>query len=98
MCLDDLAFPLRIKQIGETFRRVFTFHHLGIVGNHTERRADRRIEPVGIAMLWWNVPGDVLGHAGHKQLLPFPHEKLRRVACTDCIGNMQPGCIFLCHA
>src|SRR5262249_42777364 len=98
MGLDDLAFPPRIEQIGETLRCVLAFHQLSVIGNHTERSADRRIEAIGIAMLRWNVAGNVPGHAGHKQILSFPCEKLRGVAGTDRIGNMQSRRIFLCHA
>jgi hypothetical protein len=49
-------------------------------------------------MLGRKVSRNVLGHAGHKQFLSLPHQKLRGVAGTDRIGNMQSGCIFLRNA
>ena len=98
MRLDDLAFPFRIEQIGKAFRRLFALHQLGIVGDHAQRRAQRRVEPVRIAMRGRNMFGDVLGHVGRQHVLPLPRQELRGVAGVDGIDRVDAAGIFLADA
>ena len=58
------SFPLQIEKIGEAFRGVFTLYHRRVVGDHAQRRADGRVEPVRVTVLWRDVAGNIFRHVG----------------------------------
>ncbi len=94
MRLDDLAFPFRVEQIGETFRRVLGLDELRVVLDRRQREPVGRVKPVRIAMVG-RVFRDIGRHVGSEPALFLPGEQRRHIGTFDDVGGADIAAALL---
>ena len=95
MCLDDLALPFRIEQVGIALRCVLRLHQARIVADHLDPGAGGRIGAVGIDLVRREIFGDVVGQIGHEPVLRFPIQVVSRIGGVGDIDRIDTAALLL---
>ncbi len=98
MCLDDLALPLRIEQIGEALRRLILLHQIGVVGDDAEEDAEAGKGAVDVLVLRRIELGDIFRRVRRQHVLVLPVDQQRGVRRIDHVDGVHAGGIFLADA
>src|SRR3954447_12024330 len=94
MRLDDLAFPFRVEQIGETFRRVLGLDELRVVLDRRQREPVGRVKPIRIAIVG-RVFRDIGRDVGSEPALFLPGEQRRHIGTFDDVGGADIAAALL---